>query len=237
MQEAMFNPYAPPQSSLLGHEDSLDPESLPPVPFEDHENIPGFWSRVGKTFALAFSNPMEFFIRVPVTSGLVATWRFALLLSTPFLLIMMLVVAAFVFMVFNQTTSHSSAFPPLGMTVLFGGGMVLSPLFVFIGILILGLLNHFLLWVWGGLRHGESLEQTCRAVGYTLAFTQLVGWVPILGPFAQLGVLVVLGMGLARMHHTETWRGVCAVFTPVLLCCACYLSFFLIGLSGAFFRR
>ena len=30
-----------------------------------------------------------------------------------------------------------------------------------------------------------------------------------------------IGMGLARMHRTDTWRGICAVLTPIFLLCCC----------------
>ena len=29
-------------------------------------------------------------------------------------------------------------------------------------------------------------------------------------------------MALARIHRTETWRGICAAYTPLLLCCCFY---------------
>jgi hypothetical protein len=70
------------------------PPSVPvlqPVPFEDPEAFPGFWSRVGGMFRMVFSNPLEIFDRVPVTEGLGAPWRFLLLLSAPVFLIMALV--------------------------------------------------------------------------------------------------------------------------------------------------
>jgi hypothetical protein len=41
--------------------------ALRPVPFEDLEASPSFWSRVGGMFRMVFSNPMELFDRVPVT--------------------------------------------------------------------------------------------------------------------------------------------------------------------------
>ena len=48
-------------------------------------------------------------------------------------------------------------------------------------------------------------------------FLQLAGLVPFLGFFLQIACLAVLGMGLARMHRTATWRGVCAALTPLVL--------------------
>jgi hypothetical protein len=45
--------------------------------------------------------------------------------------------------------------------------------------------------------------------------------VPYLGILVQLAGMVWMGMGLARMHRTDTWRGVCALLTPIFLCCCC----------------
>jgi hypothetical protein len=206
------------------------PPSAPPqrpVPFEDPEAFPGFWSRVGGMFRLAFSNPMELFERVPVTEGFSAPWRFLLLLSIPIFLVMALVFfllgMGLMFAALDQIGKGGSRALAAAMPLIFGAILLLMPLFTFLGMLIGGALNHFFLWMWGGLRPGVGAHQSIRAYGYASAFIQIGGLIPYLGILVQLAGLVVIGMGLARMHRTDTWRGICAVLTPILLLCCCGL--------------
>jgi Yip1 domain len=202
--------------------------TLRPIPFEDLEALPGFWPRVGGMFRLVFSNPMELFDRVPVTEGLGAPWRFLLLLSIPIFLIMGLV---FLFLgmglmlaALDQVGKGGSRAWVAAMPLIFAAVLLLMPLFTFLGMVVGGALNHFFLWMWGGLRPGLGTGQSIRAYGYASAFIQIGGLVPYLGILVQLAGLVVIGMGLARMHGTDTWRGICAVLTPVFLICCCGLG-------------
>jgi hypothetical protein len=198
---------------------------LRPVPFEDLETAPGFWPRVGGMFRLVFSNPFELFDRVPVTEGLGAPWRFLLLLSIPIFLIMALVFFVLgmgvLLAAFEQVHRGDSRGLAALIPVIFGAILLLMPLFTFLGMVIGGALNHFFLWMWGGLRPGVGTAQSIRAYGYASAFIQIGGLIPYLGILIQLAGLVVIGMGLARMHKTDTWRGVCAVLTPIFLLCCC----------------
>jgi hypothetical protein len=69
---------------------------------------------------------------------------------------------------------------------------------------------------------------------------QVLGMIPFLGIMFSLlafpvsiGLMVIEGMGLARMHKTDTWRGVCAALTPLFLICCC-LAFLLVIAIPAF---
>jgi hypothetical protein len=199
--------------------------SLRPLPFEDPETFPGFWSRVGGMFQLVFSHPMELFDRVPVTEGLGAPWRFLLLLSAPIFLIIGLVFfvagTTIVLAALEQTGRGEDKIIAAAVPLIFGGVLVLMPLATFLGMVIGGAFNHVFLWMWGGLRPGVGLQQSIRAYGYASAFIQIGGLIPGLGFLVQIAGMVVIGMGLARMHGTDTWRGVCAALTPLLLVCCC----------------
>ena len=202
-----------------------EPPTLRPIPFEDLEAFPGFWSRVGAMFRMVFSNPMELFDRVPVTEGLGAPWRFLLLMSVP----VFLIVAVLFFFVgmgimlaaLEQTGKGDGKAIAAVMPVIFGVILLLMPLFAFLGMVVFGALNHFFLWMWGGLKPGMGTGQTIRAYGYASAFLQIAALIPYLGFLVQIAGMVVIGMGLARMHKTDTWRGVCAVLTPLVLLCCC----------------
>lgn len=198
---------------------------LRPVPFEDLEAMPGFWERVGAMFRLVFTHPFELFDHVPVTDGLAAPWRFLLLLSVPIFLIMgavffFLGMGATMAALENQGGNGGRTFATL-MPVIFGVILLLMPLFSFLGMVLGGALNHLFLWMWGGLKPGVGVNQSIRAYGYASAFLQIGGLIPYLGILVQLAGIVVIGMGLARMHRTDTWRGVCAALTPLVLVCCC----------------
>jgi len=234
-------------SETTGHNDALppiipldEPPSLPPpafappapeasllrpVPFEDIEAMPGFWARIGAMFRLVFSNPLELFDRVPATEGLGAPWRFLLLMSIPVFLIMALlfffVGMGIMLAALEQTGKGDGKAIAAVMPLIFGVLLLLMPLFAFLGMLIGGVFSHFFLWMWGGLRPGAGMNQTVRAYGYASAFIQLGALIPYLGFLIQIAGMVVIGMGLARMHKTDTWRGVCAVLTPIFLLCCC----------------
>ena len=201
--------------------------NLRPVPFEDPESFQGFWARVGGMFRLVFSNPMELFDRVPVTDGLGAPWRFLLLLSIPVFLIMALVFflvgMGIMLAAVEQTGKGDSKAIAAVMPAIFGGLLLLMPLFSFLGMVIGGAFNHFFLWMWGGLRPGVGTSQSIRAYGYASAFIQIGGLIPYIGILIHLAGMIVIGMGMARMHKTDTWRGVCAVLTPLILLCCCGL--------------
>jgi predicted small integral membrane protein len=198
--------------------------ALRPVPFEDTEALPGFWVRVGGMFSLLFTQPLELFDRVPATDGLGAPWRFLLLLSVP---VFLLVAAGFGLVGMGAMLAALEDHAPEGrafvafLPVLFGALLLLLPLFAFVGMLIGGALNHVFLWMWGGLKPGVGLKQTIRAYTYASAFLQIGGLIPWLGILIQFAGMVVIGIGLARMHKTDTWRGVCAALTPLVLVCCC----------------
>jgi len=198
---------------------------LRPIPFEDLEAIPGFWPRIGAMFRLVFSNPLELFDRVPVTEGLGAPWRFLLLMSIPVFLIVALlfffVGLGVMLAALEQTGKGDGKAIAAVMPVIFGAILLLMPLFAFLGMIIGGALNHFFLWMWGGLKPGVGMGQSIRAYGYASAFIQIGALIPYLGFLVQIAGMVVIGMGLARMHKTDTWRGVCAVLTPLFLLCCC----------------
>lgn len=210
--------------------------ALRPVPFEDREAYAGFWQRAGGMFRMVFTNPMELFERVPVTEGLGAPWRFLLLLSIPVFLIVA-VVFFFVGMgimlaALEQSGKADGKAIAAVMPLIFGVILVFMPLFAFLGMVIGGALNHFFLWMWGGLKPGVGTGQSIRAYGYASAFIQIGGLIPYLGFLVHIAGLVVIGMGLARMHKTDTWRGVCAVLTPLVLVCCCLVPLIIMAVPA-----
>ncbi len=212
------NPYEAPQAPVL--EPPTDFSHLPVIPWEDPETYPGLWKRIGAMFSLLFSNPMELADRILLTDGLAPAWRFNLLMAVPYLAFM-----GVMFIFIGSITAFMPSDPnmPKGfMAGVFGGEFILIVTLLAVGMFLYGAILHAALWMWGGTREGLGLGQTVRACGYIWGFVNLGMLVPCLNLFVMLGGLVYLGMGLARIHRTDTWRGICAVLTPVFLCCLAY---------------
>jgi hypothetical protein len=225
------NPFQPPEAAVL--EQAWDPLALPPVPWEDTDAYPGFWQRVGAMFSLLFSNPMELADRIPVTDGLAPAWRFNLVMAIPYFAFTGLIFA-FMGSIFAFTPSDPNL--PKGlMAGIFGGELVLILLIYCVGMFVAGAIAHAALWMWGGTRGGAGLGQTIRTCGYIWGFVNLGMLVPCVNLFVMLGGIVYLGMALARIHRTDTWRGICAVLTPYFICCLGYAALLLAGFTlGAF---
>ena len=216
-----FDPYTPPLSELQSAAGGEDTEAPRPVPFEDVEAMPGFWNRVGSTFGLAFQKPLTFFERVPVTEGLGAPLRFQFLLATPLILFMafMGLVVGLVGKLGAAQAAEKNPPPSWLFPAMSGFYTVFIPLGLLLGYFIGGVLLHGLLWIWGGLRNGREVQQTLRAHGYFMAFYCLASLIPCVNYILPFVAPVPLGMGLARLHRTDVWRGICAAYTPLVLCC------------------
>ncbi len=234
-----FNPYLPPASALEGGPETLDPAAR--VPWEDPERYPRFWSRLGEMFAMAFKAPTELMARVPSGDSLGAPWRFILVMAVPGLVLLglfFLVMGAILFPALMKDLKGPGAPPPWLFAALVPLGFLIMPIIYFVQMLLWGLVNHACLWLWGGLKQGQPLLHTLRATGYGLGFLTLGSFIPLLNYVVLALVPVVLGMGLARMHRTDTWRGVCAALTPLMLCCCIYGGIFFVAMmAGAMQAR
>jgi hypothetical protein len=248
-----FNPYQAPQSQNLDVVPNIEsPDGLQPVPWEQEAEIPSWWDRVVATVKLAFKKPMEFADRVPVTQGFAAPLKLAVLASIPVAVLASIgiLISSALQLGVGALGSRSpftsgTAFAGLGVGVLAAVYLVLLPCFAALGVLLGGCINHACLWVLGGTKQQVGLEQSIRLAGYVLAINyvvQLPAQIPLLGgcvgvlliPLA-IAIMVYHGMGLARIHRTDTWRGVCAVFLPIIVCCCLLVPaiFILVGAIGS----
>lgn len=196
----------------------MEPEdSLPvPLPMEDPERYPGYWVRLGKTLGLAFKRPMEFFERVPNGDGMKTPLGFALVISVPIYLFLCLypfMIGAMGLMArFGPAPGPEPPFHWIALGCM--GGISLLPLFQILAIYISGLIQYICLRVWGVHDPDIPFRQDMRAWIYAHGFLGMAAWTP-LGPIAMLGVMVVAGLGFARMHRVPTWKGVAATLTHV----------------------
>jgi hypothetical protein len=220
-----------------------------PIPWEDPETYPAFWDRAIQTFQLAFKNPMEFFERIPHGEGFARPWGFLLLSTLPNYLLLI-----FIFMIFGVVlaflglaAAKENLFrdnPALAwiFPLVLVGSLLLLPLLQFLAMLIFGGLQHGFLWMFGGTKERVGAEHTIRACTYAWAIIGVITFLPSLIPY--LGILIVLplqlagmvctGMGLARLHRTDTWRGIAAAFAPIILACCCALALWFSIIGAAF---
>lgn len=191
-----------------------------PLPLEDPERYPGYWPRFWLTLKLAFTRPMEFFERVPRGNSFRSPLGFALLLSAPLYLFLCIYPALFGLMALvtrvagENRPGQEPPFHWISLGCL--GGILLLPLLQIAGMLCWGLLQHLSLRIWGVHAQEIPMEQDSRASAYAHGFLVLSFLTPV-GPLAALAVVIVAGMGFARMHRAPTWRGVAATLTPALV--------------------
>ena len=233
MTSGEFNPYRAPAAELTAAAEVLEPGKLRPVPFEDTELEPRFWPRVWAMFSALFKNPLELAERIPVTTGFGAPWRFQLVLTLPLFLLILVIAAVFGVLMLAISAGSRPGTPPawiFGLLPLLY--VVILPPIQFVNMLVIGGLTHGCLWLWGGLRQSEGATATIRLTGYFLGFFMLVGFIPIIGSLAALAGPAFLGMALARIHHTETWRAVCAAYTPLVVLVGCaFIGLFVVILA------
>lgn len=191
----------------------------PPLPFEDRQHSPSFWNRTGQTLRLGFTDPLAFYDRIPHSDSLTAPWRFQLLLSIPLYFFILLYAAIFAMAgaAASLTANRGEAIPFAIATGCSFLALLAIPLFQGAAMVILGTIVHGFLWLWRGTGAGVPLRQTIRATGYTQAFLNLLCLFPPVAFFALLAAPILLGIGLARIHRTQTWRGICAMVTKVIL--------------------
>jgi hypothetical protein len=119
------------------------------------------------------------------------------------------------------------------MEHLFGGIgwiflLILTPLFVAIGMFVVSAILHVCLMIVNGAK--QSFETTFRVVCFAEGSASPLLVIPFCGGFiVGIWKIVLYCIGLARAHETETGRAVFAVLLPLIVCCGgCLLLIFLV---------
>ena len=235
----------PPPAAGWGETASGFPAGEPmPVPWEDEETEPSWWVRLKATLSMSFKAPMDLADRIPATEGFWKPYLYLLACSVP--VIAFSVLGQIVNLAIQGAVhglvgaARPNPFQELGMPPLGAGAMagimivfflVFMPLFIFLGVFIGGAINHLFLWMFGGTKGGAGLGQTIRLYAYAQGAYQVVAALsalPILGCIFLVVIIPFMfvwmayyGLALARMHRTDSWRGLCAVFAPMVLTCCC----------------
>jgi hypothetical protein len=209
-------------SEPLGPPEFGPQEGLRLPPWEEWRRW-GFLNALFLTIKGVLLRPGEFFGRMPARVGIWQPLLFALLIG---------VTAAFFQWMWALAGSSLDALLgeeldrlPRGPLV-YGLFWLFSPALVLLDVLITTILVHLGLLLAGGNRLG--IEASYRVVCYAQAPGLLVA-VPFCGGvLAVVWHLVILIVGLQRIHATDAWRAVLAVFLPLLLCLGAFVSFLVV---------
>ena len=133
------------------------------------------------------------------------------------------------------------SFTPFGdrhnaLAHLFGGLswiflLVLTPLFVVIGVFVASAILHVCLMIVGGAK--QSFETTFRVVCFAEGSVSPLLVIPFCGGLiVGIWKVILYCIGLARAHETDTGRVVIAVLLPLVVCCGAFLLL-MFGVLGA----
>jgi hypothetical protein len=185
-------------------------------PFEDRDAYGGFFPALLQTWVGACFRPTEFFESVGNSQDLTPALLFGVLVGW-----ISVVVGAAWSLVFQAPLVPIMRQEEIA-GLLAGGvaNLVCAGLFgwllVLLGILILGVIVHLFLMLFGGANQG--LTMTLRVISYAYA-PQIFAVVPFVGwCIASIWMLVLEIIGLAAAHRTDTWRAALAVLATVISC-------------------
>jgi len=141
------------------------------------------------------------------------TYNFALRLFTPF---------------GDRQGAVAHLFGGLGWIFL----LVLTPLFVAIGMFVASAILHVCLVIVGGAK--QAFETTFRVVCFAEGSASPLLVIPFCGGLITgIWKIVLYCIGLARAHETDTGRAVIAVLLPLIVCCG-GIIFLIAMMFGAF---
>ncbi len=231
------NPYDPPQAPV---EDPRVGIGGPLLPWEEPAASAPWIRRLWDTLGLFWSRPAEAGAGVAATPRLGPPIGFYVLTGLlPALAVGVLDLLHPVHPFWKAWLNLPRQEAPSGglLAAALLGALFFGPLFVAIGFLILGALNHAGLWLARGTRGGRGLVTTYRSLLYTagarappIAGIQAGQPLPaglglalqFVTALAHLGATCYQGVILAEAHGTDRWRGVLGVWLPLLgfgLCC------------------
>ncbi len=108
---------------------------------------------------------------------------------------------------------------------------MISPIVVVLASLLGGCLYHLGLVLTGATR--RELSTSLAVALYVTGATYAAYAIPCCGIFLALWMLVLAPMALIYAHGCETWKGIAAVYWPVVLCCIPLGIIFLVFMARA----
>ncbi len=204
------------------------------LPWENR-NGQGVVAAFFETVRLVLTNPGQAFTQMKTSGGFTDPLLFGLIGGS----IGVIIYTLFALMMhslglFASMASRESALNGM-MGFGLGGAMIvfrliLTPIFIVIGLFIGAAITHLCLMMIGGAR--REFETTFRALSFAYGSTSLFLIAPCCGGLIFLvWYLVAQCIGLAKAHEIDTGRAVLAVFLPLILCCGA-LTILLMMIGG-----
>ena len=220
-----------PVSSLAQTGAGLTPEARAPrsgLPWDERQTK-GLLNALIETLQMVLSRPVAAFTAMKREGGLGEPLLYAIIGGT-------------FGGVFALTYNFAlRSFTPFGdrhnaLAHLFGGLswiflLVLTPLFVVIGVFVASAILHVCLMIVGGAK--QSFETTFRVVCFAEGSVSPLLVIPFCGGLiVGIWKVILYCIGLARAHETDTGRAVIAVLLPLVVCCGAFLLL-MFGVLGA----
>lgn len=191
------------------------------LPWERRDTL-GFANGFIQTVTLILTRPTEAFTAMRTEGGLADPLLFGVIGGSIGVIIWTLVSVLIHSLGLAAALSQQNSLDSLfGASV--GGAMlfvrlIMTPIFIAVGLFIwAGLVHVFLMMVGGA---NKTFETTFRALSFAYGATSLLAIIPCCG-WAIAGVwgLVADCIGISRSHETDIGRAVMGVILPVVICC------------------
>ena len=191
------------------------------LPWERRDTL-GFVNGFVQTVTMILSRPTEAFTVMRTEDGLGDPLLFGVIGGSIAAIIWTLLSALIHSLGFAAALSQQNSLDSmLGASV--GGAMlivrlILTPIFIAVGMFIWAGLVHVFLMMAGGAN--KTFETTFRALSFAYGATSLLAIIPCCGwMIAGVWGLIADCIGISRSHETDIGRAVIAVVLPVVICC------------------
>jgi len=191
------------------------------LPWERRDAL-GFVSAFVQTVGLILTRPTEAFTVMRTDGGIADPLLFGVIGGSIGAIVWILVSTAIHSLGWAAALSQQSSVQNLlgasvsGMMLIVR--IILTPVFITIGLFIWAALVHLFLMMVGGAN--KTFETSFRALSFAYGATSLFAIVPCCGGFiALIWGLITDCIGISRSHETDTGRAVMAVLFPVIICC------------------
>ncbi len=202
-------------------------ESKPPAlqngPAWEHRSVSGFMAALVETIRAVLLEPGNTFATMRQAGGLGAPLFFYVIVGTICGLVGVFYQAVFSSMQSADAAAENPAAAFVGTTLGVGLVIMLLPVFLVVAAFVSSALTHLALMIVGGAR--RPFEATFRVVCYANGSTSVLQLLPICGGIlASVWGLVLMVIGLSRVHGIGKGRAAVAVFLPTIICCGFVLA-------------